>query len=84
MSRGGGKVELEGVGGPTAQLLDILVEHTVVGCMLGCFTEAVARVVGLGEARCCNALLQDIDNGLTRECRGLESKEGSVGKAWVL
>ena len=47
----GGKVELEGVGGPTAQLLDTLVEHSVVGCVLGCnLAEAVARVVGLREA----------------------------------
>ncbi len=51
MSRGGGKVELEGVGGPTAQPQDTLVENAVVGCMLGCsLVEAVARVVGLGEA----------------------------------
>ncbi len=47
----GGKVELEGVGGPTAQPLDTLFKHTVVGCVLGCsFAEAVARVVGLGKA----------------------------------
>ena len=51
--------------------------------MLGCsLPEAVARVVGLGEAS--NTLLQDIDNGLTREFRGLEPKEGSVGRVWVL
>ncbi len=82
---GGGKVELEGVGGPTAQPLDTLVEHAVVGSMLGCFlAEAVALVFGLGEARCRNSLLQDMDNGLTRECRGLQPKEGSVGDAWVL
>ncbi len=57
----------------------------MVGFVLGCsFAEAVARVVGLGEARCHDALLQDIDNGLTRECRGLEPKEGSVGGTWVL
>ncbi len=48
---GGGKVELEGVGGLTAQPLDTLVEHAVVICVLGCsLAEAVARVVGLGEA----------------------------------
>ncbi len=65
--------------------MDTLVELTVIGFVLGCsLAEAVARVVGLGEARCCDALLQDIDNGLTRECRGLEPKEGSVGRAWVL
>ncbi len=34
-----------------AHLLDTLVEHAVVGCVLGCsLVEAVARVVGLGEA----------------------------------
>ncbi len=66
------KVELEGVGGPTAQPLNALVEHSVVGCVLGCsFAEVLARVVGLEEARCRDMLLQDIDNGLTRECRGL-------------
>ncbi len=65
---GGGKVELEGVEGPTAQPLDTLVEHAVVSCVLGCIlAEAVARVVDFGEARCLDALLQDIDNGLTRE-----------------
>ncbi len=73
---------LEGVGGQTAQPLDILVEHAVVGCVLSCsLAEAVARVVSLREARCRDALLQDIDNGLTRECRGLEPKERSVGGA---
>ena len=47
----GGKVELEGVGGPTAQLLDTLVKYAVVGYVLGCnLAEGVARVVGLGEA----------------------------------
>ncbi len=46
-----GKVELEGVRGLTAQLLDTLVEHSVVGCVLSCnLAEAVARVVSLGEA----------------------------------
>ncbi len=82
---GGGKVEIEGVGGPTAQPLNTLVEYVVVSCVLDFFlAEAVARVVGLGEARCRNALLQDIDNGLTRECRRLEPKEESVWGAWVL
>ncbi len=82
---GGGKVDLEGVGGPTAQPLHTLVLNAVVGCVAGCsLAEAVARVVGFEEARCRVALLQDIDNGLTRECRGLEPKEGSVGGAWVL
>ncbi len=46
----GGKVGFEGVGGPTAQLLDTLVEYTMVSCVLGCnLAEAVARVVGLRE-----------------------------------
>ncbi len=82
---GGGKVELEGVGGPTAQSLDALVENAVVGCGLDySLAETVARVVGLEEARCHDALLQGIDNGLTTECRGLEPKEGRVSRAWVL
>ena len=46
-----GKVELEGGGSPTAQPLDTLVDHSVVGCVLGCsLAEALARVVGLEEA----------------------------------
>ncbi len=81
----GGKVELEGVRGRTAQPLDTLDEHAVVICVLSCSpSEAVARVVGPGEARCRNVLLQNIDNGLTGEFRGLEPQEGSVGGAWVL
>ncbi len=48
---GGDKLELESVGGQTAQPLDTLVEHGVVGCVLSfSLAEAVARVVGLGEA----------------------------------
>ena len=83
--RGGGKVELEAVGGLTAQSRDTLIEHAVVGCVLGCsLAEAVATVVGLGEVRYRNALFQDIDNGLTRECRRLEPKKRSIGGAWVL
>ena len=82
---GGGKVELEGVGGPTAQPQDTLVEHHVVSCVLGCsLAKAMARVSGLGEAHYHDALLQDIDNGLTRKCQGLEPKKRSVGGAWVL
>ena len=47
----GGKVKLEGVRVPIAQLLDTLVENAVVGCVLGCnLAEAAARVVGLEEA----------------------------------
>ncbi len=46
-----GKVELEGVGSPTAKPVDTPVEHTVVSCVLGfSLAEAVARVVGLKEA----------------------------------
>ncbi len=57
----------------------------MVGYVLGCsLAEAVARGVGLEEAGCRDALLQDLDSGLTRECRGLEPKERSVGGAWVL
>ncbi len=59
-----------------AQPLDTLVEDAVVSCVLGfSLAEAVARVVGHREARCRDALLQDIDNGLMRKCRGLEPKE---------
>ncbi len=68
-----------------AQPLNNLVEHAVIDCVLGCsLAEAVARVVSFGEARCHDALHQDIDNSLTRECRRLEPKEGGVGGAWVL
>ncbi len=57
----------------------------MVSCMMGrCLAEAMAKVVGFGEARYYVALLQDIDNGWTRECRGLAPKEESVGEAWVL
>ncbi len=78
-------MELEGVRDPTTQPLNTLVEHVVVDCVLGCsLAEAVARVGSLGEARFRDLWLQDIDNGLTRECRGLEPKEGSVGRASVL
>ncbi len=57
----------------------------MIGCVLGCsFAEAVAKVIGPEEACCRDALLQDIDNGLTRECRGLELKEETVRRAWVL
>ncbi len=80
-------MELEGVGGPTAQPLDTFVENVVVDFVLGCsLAEAVARVVGFRETRCHNALLQDIDidNSLTREYRRLEPKKKSVGGASVL
>lgn len=62
-----------------------LVEHAVVGCVLGYFLlKAVAGLVGLEETRCRDALFQDIDDGLTREGRGLEPKEKSVERAWIL
>ena len=49
--RGHGKVELEGVGGQTAQTLDTLVEYVVVGYMLACsLAKALTRVVSLGKA----------------------------------
>lgn len=68
-----------------AQPLDIFVNHTMVGCTLGhFFAEVVARVAGFGEARYCDALVQDIDNALVKKCRRLESEERSIGRAWIL
>ena len=78
-------MKLKGVGGLTAQPLNILDEYAVVGFVLGfSLAEAVARVVGLREARCRDALLQGISNKFTRECQGLDPKEGSIGWACVL
>lgn len=46
-----------------AQLLYALVEHTVVGYILGySFSKAVTEIVGLMEAHCRDALFQYVDD----------------------
>lgn len=64
-----------------AQPLEAFVKHTIVGYILGnSFAEAVARIASLGEAYYCNALFQNIDHALARECRGLKPENGGVRK----
>lgn len=57
----------------------------MVSCMLGySFSEAVAGVIGFGEACCSNLLFQDVDNALADKCSRLEPEERGVWWAWVL
>ena len=81
----GGEVELESIGSPIAQPLYAFVKYSVVSYILHySLPKAMARVVNLGETHCHKTLLQNIDDGLTREDQRLERKEESIRRMRIL